>query len=108
MKSACKCCKSFFFYKKIKPENFGKPSLKMLTVRKFSFEKDFFIKLCLRNTWTIIIFSEVVWNLPVIKSYVSSNINESIRSVLNSLNFFYDKISQIQKSTKRIQGTKKH
>ena len=35
----------------------------------------------------------------------SSNINEVIRSVLN---FFYDKISQVQKSTKRIQGTKKY
>ena len=29
-----------------------------------------------------------------------------IGSVLNF--FFYDKISQLQKSTKRIQGTKKH
>ena len=39
---------------------------------------------------------------------VSSNINEVIRSVLNFLIFFYDKISQVQKSTKRIQGTKKY
>ena len=38
----------------------------------------------------------------------SSNINEVIRPVLNFLFFFYDKISQVQKSTKRIQGTKKH
>ena len=38
----------------------------------------------------------------------SSNINEVIRSVLNFLFiFFYDKISQVQKSTKRIKGTKK-
>ena len=37
----------------------------------------------------------------------SSNINEVIRSVLNFL-FFYDRISQVQKSTKRIQGTKKY
>ena len=37
-----------------------------------------------------------------------SNINEVIRSVLNFLFFFYDKISQVQKSTKRIQGTKRH
>ena len=37
----------------------------------------------------------------------SSDINEVIRSVLNFLNFFY-KISQVQKSTKRIQGTKKY
>ena len=40
--------------------------------------------------------------------YKSSNINEVIRSVLSFLNFFYDKISQVQKSTKGIQGTKKH
>ena len=38
---------------------------------------------------------------------MSNNINEVIRSVLN-LFFFHDKISQIQKSTKRIQGTKKY
>ena len=38
----------------------------------------------------------------------SSNINEVIRSVLNFFIFFYDKISQVQKSTKRIQGTKKY
>ena len=37
-----------------------------------------------------------------------SNINEVIRSVLNFLFFFYDKISKVQKSTKRIQGTKKY
>ena len=38
---------------------------------------------------------------------MSSNINEVIRSILNF--FFYDKISQVQKSTKKkIQGTKKH
>ena len=38
--------------------------------------------------------------------YKSSNINEVIRSVLSFLNFFYDKISQVQKSTKAIQRTK--
>ena len=39
----------------------------------------------------------------------SSNINDVIRSVSNFLLFFfYDKISQVQKSTKRIQGTKKY
>ena len=38
----------------------------------------------------------------------SSNKNVVIRLVLNFLFFFYDKISQVQKSTKRIQGTKKH
>ena len=38
--------------------------------------------------------------------YKSSNINEVIRSVLSFLNFFYDKISQVQKSKKGIQGTK--
>ena len=38
--------------------------------------------------------------------YKSSNINEVIRSVLSFLNFFYDKISQVQKSTKGIQRTK--
>ena len=38
---------------------------------------------------------------------VSNNTNEVIRSVLNFF-FFYDKISQVQKSTNRIQGTKKH
>ena len=38
----------------------------------------------------------------------SSNKNVVIRPVLNFLFFFYDKISQVQKSTKRIQGTKKH
>ena len=32
---------------------------------------------------------------------------EVIRSVLNSF-FFYDEISQVQKSTKRIQRTKKY
>ena len=37
---------------------------------------------------------------------ISSNINEVIRSVLNL--FFYDKILQVQESTKRIQGTKKY
>ena len=31
----------------------------------------------------------------------SSNINEVIRPVLNFLFFFYDKVSQVQKSTKR-------
>ena len=35
-------------------------------------------------------------------------INEVIRLVLNFFVFFYDKISQVQKSTTRIQGTKKH
>ena len=39
---------------------------------------------------------------------ISSNINEVIRSVLNFLFFFYDKFSQVQKSTKGIQGTKKY
>ena len=39
---------------------------------------------------------------------VSSNINEVTRSVLNVFIFFYDKISQVQKRTKRMQGTKKH
>ena len=38
---------------------------------------------------------------------VSNNTNEVIRSVLNFF-FFYDKISQVWKSTKRIQGTKKY
>ena len=38
--------------------------------------------------------------------YKSSNINEVIRSVLSFLIFFYDKISQVQKSTKGIQSTK--
>ena len=36
----------------------------------------------------------------------SSNINEVIRSVLNFLLFFYNKISQVQKSTKRIKALK--
>ena len=44
-------------------------------------------------------------NFYLISMCESSNINEVIRSVLN---FFYDKISQVQKSTKRIQGTKKY
>ena len=39
---------------------------------------------------------------------ISSDINEVIRSVLNFLFFFYDKFSQVQKSTKGIQGTKKY
>ena len=43
-----------------------------------------------------------------VTSFKSSNINEVIRSVLNFFIFFYDKISQVQKSTKRIQGTKKY
>ena len=34
----------------------------------------------------------------------SSNIDEVIRSVL--IFFYYDKISQVQKSIKKIQGTK--
>ena len=38
---------------------------------------------------------------------ISSNINEVSRSVLNFF-CFYDKILQVQKSTKRIQGTKKY
>ena len=38
--------------------------------------------------------------------YRSSNINEVIRSVLNFLLFFYNKISQVQKSTKRIKAPK--
>ena len=42
----------------------------------------------------------------------SSNINEVIRPVLNFLFFFHDKISQVQKSTKKHQkapkSTKKH
>ena len=40
----------------------------------------------------------------------SSNINEVIRPVLNFLLlfFFYDKISQVIKSAKRIKGTKKY
>ena len=42
----------------------------------------------------------------------SSNINEVIRPVLNFLFFFYDKISQALKSTKKYQkalkSTKKH
>ena len=46
--------------------------------------------------------------LPFLSAYRSSNINEVIRLVLNFYFFFYDKISQVQKSTKRIQGTKKH
>ena len=40
-----------------------------------------------------------------VSKVVSSNINEVIRSVLNFL-FFYSKISEVQKRTKRIQGTK--
>ena len=39
---------------------------------------------------------------------ICSNINEIIRSVLNFLFFYYDKFSQVQKSTKGIQGTKKY
>ena len=42
------------------------------------------------------------------RSIQRTNINEFIRAVLNFFIFFYNKISQIQKSTKRIQGTKKH
>ena len=40
----------------------------------------------------------------------SSNINEVIRLVLTFylFIFFYDKTSQVQKTTKRIQGTKKY
>ena len=34
---------------------------------------------------------------------MSSNINNVIRS-----SFFYDKISQVEKSTKRLEGTKKY
>ena len=37
----------------------------------------------------------------------SSNINEVIRPVLNFLFFFYDKISQVQKSTKKHQKAPK-
>ena len=40
-----------------------------------------------------------------VSKVASSNTNEVIRSVLNFL-FFYSKISQVQKRTKRIQGTK--
>ena len=47
-------------------------------------------------------------NIDYTLKVISSNINEVIRSVLNFLFSFYDKISQVQKSTKRIQGTKKH
>ena len=35
------------------------------------------------------------------KCYVSSNINEVIRPVLKIFYFFFDKISQVQKSTKK-------
>ena len=38
--------------------------------------------------------------------WVSSNINEVIRAVLNF--FFHDKILHAQKNIKRIQGTKKY
>ena len=37
----------------------------------------------------------------------SGNINEVIRPVLNFLFFFYDKISQVQKSTKKNQKAPK-
>ena len=47
-------------------------------------------------------------NIDYTLKVISSNINEVIRSVLNFLFSFYDKISQVQKSTKRIQGTKKY
>ena len=45
------------------------------------------------------------WPLLLIHS---SNINEVIRSVLNFLLFSLDKIAQVQKSAKRIQGTKRY
>ena len=41
------------------------------------------------------------------KTNFSSSINEVMRPVLNFL-FFYDKVLQVQKSTKKIQGTKMH
>ena len=36
----------------------------------------------------------------------SSNINEVIRPVLNFLSLFYNKISQVQKSTKQLTANK--
>ena len=47
-------------------------------------------------------------NVPHFKYYTSSNINEVIRPVLNFLFFFYDKISQVQKSTKKHQKALKN
>ena len=38
----------------------------------------------------------------------SSNVNEVIRLVLNILIFFYDNISQVQKSTKKHQKVLKN
>ena len=40
-------------------------------------------------------------NYYVDKSNFSSSVNEVIRAVLNFLYFFYDKISQLQKSIKK-------
>ena len=42
--------------------------------------------------------------MKVLIAIVSSNINEVIRAVLNL--FFYERISQPQKSTKRLQAKK--
>ena len=39
--------------------------------------------------------------VPTYRLSVSSNIGEVIRSVLNFLFFFYDKVSQVQKSIKK-------
>ena len=39
---------------------------------------------------------------------ISSNINEVIKTILNFVLFFYEKILNAQKSTKSTKSTKKH
>ena len=51
------------------------------------------------------IFPKIFFLCVLIITIVSSNINEVIKTVLNSL-FFYEEISQLQKSAKRLQANK--
>ena len=72
-----------------------------------------FMKVCPFDSFTKIICRKVCFApyCAFTDALLGSNTNEVIRSVLNFLFyfiFFYDKISQVQKSANRIQGTKKY
>ena len=72
-----------------------------------------FMKVCPFDSFTKIIYRKVCFApcCAFTDALLSSNTNEVIRPVLNFLFlffFFYDKISQVQKSANRIQGTKKY
>ena len=55
--------------------------------------------------------SNIIWQPAISRQphpILSSNINEVIRSVLNFLFFFHDKILHAQKEYKAPKSTKKH